>query len=157
MAPQDRDEEQQEQGFTVSDKRLFTKEGARREGSSRPEPSRTETPPPPPPRRGQPSMQGTPPPGAGMPPEDDVPPADFSTYVIMLANTVMMLLGQVPDPVTQQRRLDLTQAKHTVDILMMLKEKTQGNLSAEEMKLLDDVLPQLQMAYVSISRQAGAG
>jgi hypothetical protein len=93
-----------------------------------------------------------------MPPEDDeVPPADFSTYVIMLANTVMMLLGQVPDPITQQRRLDLTQAKHTIDILMMLKGKTQGNLDAEEIKLLEDVLPQLQMAYVSIRRQAGAG
>lgn len=93
---------------------------------------------------------------AGMPPESDVPPADFSTYVIMLANTVMMMLGQVPDPVTQQRHLDLTQAKHTIDILMMLKEKTQGNLNAEEEKLLEDVMPQLQMAYVQISRQAGA-
>ncbi len=158
MAPQDREEEQQEQGFTVSDKRLFTKEGARREDSVRPEPTRPE-PPPPPPRSAEPSMQPEPPPGAemGMPPEGDVPPADFSTYVIMLANTVMMLLGQVPDPVTQQRRLDLTQAKHTVDILMMLKEKTQGNLNAEEEKLLEDVLPQLQMAYVSVSQQAGAG
>ncbi|WP_143308244.1 DUF1844 domain-containing protein, partial [Candidatus Entotheonella palauensis] len=130
----------------------------RREGSSRPEPSRPEPPPPPPPpRAAEPSMADSPPPGAGMPPEGDVPPADFSTYVIMLANTVMMMLGQVPDPVTQQRRLDLTQAKHTIDILMMLQEKTRGNLDAEEMKLLDDVMPQLQMAYVSISRQAGAG
>jgi len=75
----------------------------------------------------------------------------------MLANTVMMLLGQVPDPVTQQRRLDLAQAKHTIDILIMLKAKTQGNLDAEETQLLEDVLPQLQMAYVSISRQAGVG
>lgn len=92
-----------------------------------------------------------------MPPGGEAPPTDFSTYVIMLANTVMMLLGQVPDPVTQQRRLDLGQAKHTIDILRMLKAKTQGNLDAEEMQLLEDVLPQLQMAYVSISRQAGVG
>ncbi len=152
MAPQDREEEQQETGFTVSDKRLFTKDGARREGSARPEPSR---PAPPPTRAAEPAPP--PEPGPGMPPEGDVPPADFSTYVIMLANTVMMLLGQVPDPVTQQRRLDLTQAKHTIDILMMLQEKTQGNLNTEEMKLLEEVLPQLQMAYVSMSRQAGAG
>jgi hypothetical protein len=40
---------------------------------------------------------------------------------------------------------------------MMLQGKTQGNLDAEEIKLLEDVLPQLQMAYVSIRRQAGAG
>ncbi|ETX02778.1 MAG: hypothetical protein ETSY1_02405 [Candidatus Entotheonella factor] len=157
MTPQDREEEQQEQGFTVSDKRLFTKDGARREGSARPEPSRPEPPPPPPPpRAAEPPRPESPSSGAGMPPEGDVPPADFSTYVIMLANTVMMMLGQVPDPVTQQRRLDLTQAKHTIDILMMLQEKTRGNLDAEEIKLIDDVMPQLQMAYVSISRQAGA-
>jgi hypothetical protein len=81
---------------------------------------------------------------------------DFSTYVVMLANTVMMLLGQVPDPSTQQRYLDLPQAKHTIDILMMLRDKTQGNLTAEEAKLLEDVMPQLQMAYVSVSRQAKA-
>lgn len=169
MAPQDREEEQQEQGFTVSDQRLFTKDGARREGDPRPEPTRPAPPPPQaaePPRSAQPPEQAAPetpldagfdPTAAEMPPESDVPPADFSTYVIMLANTVMMLLGQVPDPVTQQRRLDLTQAKHTVDILMMLAEKTKGNLNAEEEKLLEDVLPQLQMAYVQISRQAGAG
>ena len=104
MASRDREEEQQETGFIVSDKRLFTKEGARREGSERLEPSRPEPPaePPPrpaaPPRSAAPSMQEEPRSGAAMPPEGDVPPADFSTYVIMLANTVMMLLGQVPDP-----------------------------------------------------------
>jgi hypothetical protein len=74
----------------------------------------------------------------------------------MLANTVMMLLGQMPDPATQQRHLDLPQAKHTIDILMMLRDKTRGNLTAEEAKLLEDVMPQLQMAYVSVSRQAKA-
>ncbi len=172
MAPQDREEEQQEeQGFTVSDKRLFTKEGARREGDPRPEPARPATPPPPP--RSAESSRSSAPPGQAapeapsgarpdpsmgeMPPESDVPPADFSTYVIMLANTVMMMLGQVPDPMTQQRRLDLPQAKHTIDILMMLTEKTKGNLNTEEEKLLEEVMPQLQMAYVQISRQAGAG
>lgn len=157
MAPQDREDEQQEQGFTVSDKRLFTREGARREGSERPAPS--PPPPPPPPRAAEPARQRGPEraPSAGRPPQGDIPPADFSTYVIMLANTVMMLLGQVPDPVTQQRRLDIGQAKHTIDILAMLKEKTQGNLNTEEETLLADVLPQLQMAYVSIRRQAGAG
>jgi hypothetical protein len=68
----------------------------------------------------------------------------------------MMLLGQMLDPATQQRHLDLPQAKHTIDILMMLRDKTRGNLTAEEAKLLEDVMPQLQMAYVSVSRQAKA-
>ncbi len=160
MAPEEREEEQAEQGFTISDKRLFTAEGERRVGEDRPEPERT---PPPPPRQETPPVQE---------PQTDaerayaqsegetasqqeMPPADFGTYVVMLANTVMMLLGQVPDPMTQQRRLDLPQAKHTIDILMMLRDKTQGNVTADEAQLLEEVLPQLQMAYVSVSRQAG--
>lgn len=164
MAPQDREEEQREQGFVVSDKRLFTKDGERRETEDRtattnqpeaertPPPQASATPPEPPP---------APPPAerpavAEPPPQQEELTIDFSTYVVMLANTVMMLLGQVPDPATQQRYLDLPQAKHTIDILMMLRDKTRGNLTAEEAKLLEDVMPQLQMAYVSVSRQANA-
>jgi hypothetical protein len=73
----------------------------------------------------------------------------------MLANNVMMFLGQFPDPTTQQRRRDLGQAKHTIDILLMLRDKTRGNLTADEAQLLQELLPQLQMAYVSASRQVG--
>jgi hypothetical protein len=73
----------------------------------------------------------------------------------MLVNTVMMSLGQFPDPMTQQRRRDLVQAKHTIDILLMLRDKTRGNLTADETRLLQELLPQLQMAYVTASRQAG--
>jgi hypothetical protein len=160
MAPQDREEEQREQGFVVSDKRLFTKDGERRETedrtatTNRPEAERTpppqaSAPPPGPPPADWPSA-------AEPPPRQEELTIDFSTYVVMLANTVMMLLGQVPDPSTQQRYLDLPQAKHTIDILIMLRDKTRGNLTAEEAKLLEDVMPQLQMAYVSVSRQAKA-
>ena len=67
----------------------------------------------------------------------------------------MMFLGQIPDPATQQPRRDLLQAKHTIDILIMLRDKTQGNQIAEEEQLLQELLPQLQMAYVSVSKQAG--
>jgi len=164
MAPQDREEEQREQGFVVSDKRLFTKDGERRETEDRTaaanRPAAERTPPP--------RAAATPPESPPAPPPADRPSAsepqprpeelaiDFSTYVVMLANTVMMLLGQMPDPATQQRYLDLPQAKHTIDILMMLRDKTRGNLTAEETKLLEDVMPQLQMAYVSVSRQANA-
>jgi hypothetical protein len=73
----------------------------------------------------------------------------------MLVNTVMMSLGQFPDPMTQQRRRDLVQAKHTIDILLMLRDKTRGNLTADEARLLQELLPQLQMAYVTASRQVG--
>lgn len=159
MAPQEREEEQREQGFVVSDKRLFTKDGERRETEDRTatanRPAAERTPPPPtPPPADRPSASEP------RPRQEELRQGeltiDFSTYVVMLANTVMMLLGQMPDPTTQQRHLDLPQAKHTIDILMMLRDKTRGNLTPEEAKLLEDVMPQLQMAYVSVSRQARA-
>lgn len=148
-------EEEAEKGFSVSDKRLFTKEGQRRPQAEQAEPSRASAPPPPrqetPPReRAQPTGAG-----AGEVPPREMPPADFSTFVALLANNVMMFLGQIPDPISQQRRRDLPQAKHTIDLLIMLREKTQGNLNPQEEALLQDLLPQLQMAYVSASRQVG--
>jgi hypothetical protein len=153
MAPQEREEEQRDQGFVVSDKRLFTKDGERRETEDRTATANRQaaerTPPPAPPPADRPSASE---PRA----RQEELAIDFSTYVVMLANTVMLLLGQMPDPATQQRHLDLPQAKHTIDILMMLHDKTRGNLTAEEAKLLEDVMPQLQMAYVSVSRQANA-
>lgn len=152
MVPQTPEEEQSERGFTVADKRLFNKTGERRPATEPPA-----TPPPTaPPRQEAPQAEAppSPPPAADMPPRD-MPPADFSTFVAMLANNVMMFLGQIPDPVSQQPRRDLAQAKHTIDILLMLRDRTQGNLTAEEDQLLQELLPQLQMAYVSVSRQAG--
>jgi Domain of unknown function (DUF1844) len=158
MAPQERGDEQGEQSFTVSDKRLFTKEGLRRDVGEPPETLRASTPPPPPPPRREaprPQEPRSDPRSGGGPARQEVPAVDFSTFVAMLANNVVMFLGQVPDPVTRQRHRDLSQARHTIDILIMLRDKTQGNLSAEEAQLLDEVLSQLQMAYVTVSRQVG--
>jgi hypothetical protein len=152
MAPQKPEEEQAEKGFTISDKRLFTREGRRRVAAEHTETQRTPSPTPEAPRveeppRPRPTTEGA--------PSRDMPPADFSTFVAMLANNVMVFLGQVPDPASKQRRRDLPQAKHTIDILIMLREKTRGNLTTEEARLLEELLPQLQMAYVSASRQVG--
>jgi len=167
MAPQTPEEEQSERGFTVADKRLFNKSGERRPTAEQPAVPPPHTPPPrpearrtsaPPPRPGatQTPRTSTPPrPGAAEAPPRGMPPADFSTFVAMLVNNVMMFLGQIPDPVSRQPRRDLPQAKHTIDILIMLRDKTQGNLTAEEDQLMKELLPQLQMAYVSASRQAG--
>jgi hypothetical protein len=151
MAPQEREEEQT-QGFTVSDKRLFTKEGQRRAAENRDEAPRANTPPPP--RQEAPRQQAPPrpQPSGARPPQQEMPAADFSNFVAMLAHNVMMFLGH-PDPVTQQRHRDLAQAKHTIDMLIMLREKTKGNLSTEEQQLLEEILSQLQMAYVTVSRQ----
>ena len=155
MASERPEEEQAEKAFSISDKRLFTKEGARRDPDSPREPPAA--PPPPPPRREAPRAEEPQPqrpePGAG--PRRDLPPADFTTLVNMLVTNAMVFLGQMPAPGSQQYLRNLPQAQHMIDLLMVLREKTQGNLTREEEQMLQDLLPQLQMAYVSVSRQVG--
>jgi hypothetical protein len=157
MASERPEEEQTEKAFTISDKRLFTKEGARRPAepeSPREAPAAT---PPPPPRREAPRAEEPqrqrPEPGAG--PRRDLPPADFATLVNMLTTNAMVFLGQIPAPGSQQYMRNLPQAQHMIDLLMVLREKTHGNLTREEDQMLQELLPQLQMAYVSVSRQVG--
>jgi len=155
MASERHEEEQAEKAFTISDKRLFTREGARRDPDSPREPPAAS--PPPPPRREAPRAEEPqrqqPEPGTG--PRRDLPPADFTTLVNMLVTNAMVFLGQMPAPGSQQYLRNLPQAQHMIDLLMVLREKTKGNLTREEEQMLEDLLPQLQMAYVSVSLQVG--
>ena len=156
MASERHEEEETEKGFVISDKRLFTKEGARRPAEPD-SPRETPATPPPPPRREAPRAEEPqrqrPEPGTG--PRRDLPPADLATLVNMLATNAMVFLGQIPAPGSQQYMRNLPQAQHMIDLLMVLREKTHGNLTQEEEQTLQDLLPQLQMAYVSVSRQGG--
>jgi len=165
MASERHEEEQAEKAFTISDKRLFTKEGARRDpDTARETPEASPPPPPPPPRREAPRAaepqrqrpepeRQRPEPGAGT--HRDLPPADFTMLVNMLVTNAMVFLGQMPAPGSQQYMRNLPQAQHMVDLLMVLREKTRGNLTPDEDQMMQDLLPQLQMAYVSASRQVG--
>lgn len=153
MASERHEEEQAEKAFTISDKRLFTREGARRE-PDRPRESPTASPPPPPrqtaPPATEPPLRSEPGPGI----RRDLPAADFVTLVNMLVTNAMVFLGQMPAPGSQQYMRNLPQAQHMIDLLMVLREKTQGNLTRDEEQMMQDLLPQLQMAYVSVSRQS---
>ena len=80
---------------------------------------------------------------------------DFASFVMMLTNNVMVFLGQVPNPVTRESQVDLEQAQHTIDVIMMLREKTRGNLTDEESGFLEELLPQLQMAFVQAKQRSG--
>ena len=156
MASERHEEEQAEKAFTVSDKRLFTKEGARRDPDT-PRETPAASPPPPPPRHEAPRatepQRQRPEPGAG--PQRDLPAADFTMLVNMLVTNAMVFLGQMPAPGSQQYMRNLPQAQHMIDLLMVLREKTRGNLTPDEEQMMQDLLPQLQMAYVSASRQVG--
>jgi len=165
MAAERHEEEQAEKAFTVSDKRLFTKEGSRRDPDTpRETPAASPPPPPPPPRREAPRAaepqrqrpepeRQRPEPETG--PRRDLPLADFTMLVNMLVTNAMVFLGQMPAPGSQQYMRNLPQAQHMIDLLMVLREKTRGNLTPDEEQMMQDLLPQLQMAYVSASRQVG--
>jgi len=58
-----------------------------------------------------------------------------------------MHLGEIPDPMTQQRELNTDAAKEAIDLLIALRDKTQGNLSDEEKKMLETLLTQLQIKF----------
>jgi len=77
-----------------------------------------------------------------------LPSASFDVLVSMLFTQAMALLGQIPDPSGEEIQINKPFAKHTIDTLEMLGEKTKGNLTDEEAKMLSEALHALRMAYV---------
>jgi hypothetical protein len=85
-------------------------------------------------------------------PEMEMPPASLVFLCTTLATQTMIAMGQIPNPLTGKAELRLKQAKHYIDTLGMLEEKTAGNRTADESALFDDLLHQLRMAYVALNR-----
>jgi len=71
----------------------------------------------------------------------------FLSLVMMLASAAWQQLGKVPHPISGKTEKDLKSAQITIDILEMLKEKTKGNISADEDKALTNVISDLQLNY----------
>lgn len=84
----------------------------------------------------------------------ELPAASLSTLVTMLATQAMIALQGMEDPGTGQRMVDLDLAKHHIDTLAILEEKTKGNVTDEEKALLDQVVYQVRMQYVQIAQAA---
>lgn len=152
---------EQDKGFTVKDRRRrFDLDDEARPVEEEPKEAqlREEAAAPPPPPDPQPDL------GQGLPDEMEMeqepqpgqrhhlPPVDFSGLILSLAHATMMHLGQIPDPSGQPMPADLELARHTIDTIAMLKEKTQGNLSPEEQQLVETALTELRMAFVQIAR-----
>ena len=78
-----------------------------------------------------------------------LPEIDFGTFVMSLATSVLVHLGEVAHPESQASEANLPLAKQTIDILGMLREKTRGNLTHEEAQLLEQLLYDLRMKYVA--------
>jgi len=79
------------------------------------------------------------------------PPSDLGALFTMFASSALINLGAVPE--TDERRLDLGQAQAAIDVLLMLRDKTRGNRSEEESRLLEDILYDLQMRFVRAARR----
>jgi hypothetical protein len=88
--------------------------------------------------------------------ETDIPgaedPASFVNFLSTLATNAAAALGAVPHPATGQRSLDLDSGKFWIDVLAMLREKTEGNLHPKEARLIEGLLGDLRMQYVTMVR-----
>jgi uncharacterized protein DUF1844 len=141
------DEKNEDQGFKVVDRRSFTADGARRETSAEQKAAKAESSRPSPPRpdpavveaEERESLEET---GSG-----------FETLVSYLSTTAMFQLGLLPGPGGERIPSDLVNAQRTIDLLEVLQQKTRGNLTLAESKLLEDVLYELRMSYVEIEKR----
>lgn len=84
------------------------------------------------------------------------PPLSFSSFVFSLGTSSLMLMGESLDPQQPAPPMNLPQAKEIIDILSMLEEKTQKNLSSDEASVLGDMLYTLRMKYVSLTSGKGS-
>jgi len=83
---------------------------------------------------------------------DDLPEVDFTTFVLSLSHSARLHLGDAPDPATGKSAVDLPMARHSIDLLGLIQEKTHGNLTGAEEHVLTQELDELRVRYVEVSR-----
>jgi hypothetical protein len=79
------------------------------------------------------------------------PPVTFSSFVISLGSSSLMLMGEQLDPQQASIPVNLPQAKEIIDLLSVLEDKTKGNLTSDEQTVLRDMLYALRMKYVTLA------
>jgi hypothetical protein len=84
--------------------------------------------------------------------EEPLPDTDFATLVLSLNHGARVNLGDAPDPATGTAVANPILVKQTIDLLAVLQEKTQGNLTSEEERILEQVLYDLRMRYVEVTK-----
>jgi hypothetical protein len=127
--------EEEEKGFVIKDRRSFGKEGDLKDEKA---PETGESPERE--KRQEPKKdEGQRPP---------LPEVNFNSLIFSLSSSAFFNLGEIADPQTGEKHKDLPLAKHSIDIIAMLGEKTKGNLNDEEQKFLDNILADLRLRYV---------
>lgn len=84
---------------------------------------------------------------------DDLPPIDFSTFIVSLRASAMLHLGSGREGKSEDSRIDLALARQEIDLLGILEEKTRGNLSGQEERLLSQILFDLRTRYIAVRDQ----
>ncbi|MEA1935984.1 MAG: DUF1844 domain-containing protein [Thermodesulfobacteriota bacterium] len=128
-------EDTHEKDFVIKDKRIFDESGEARQ----PEPEKTEE---------KITTEEKQIPKREAEEEKYLPEINFSSFVLSLSTSALYQFGDFPDPVSKKTEKNLSAAKQTIDILGMLKEKTEGNLNDKEKELLDGMLFELRVRYV---------
>jgi hypothetical protein len=123
--------EEEEKGFIIKDKRTFSETG---------EPSPEE-----PQEEEKTEEQTAPEEGTE---EGHFPEVNFATFIFSLSSSALLHFGEIADPASGEKTKNLPMAKHTIDILAMLEEKTQGNLTSDEEQLFKNILYDLRMRYI---------
>lgn len=81
-----------------------------------------------------------------------LPPATLPVLITTLATQALAMMGQIPLPGSDKPEVHLDEAKHFIDLLEMLEQKTSGNRTPEESQLLDNVLHELRMGFVTLKK-----
>ncbi len=133
------EDKQEGKGFTVQDRRRFSPETgeAREDATDSPQESAAAV-------KSSEAQKGP----AGEPHHEPLPEINFSTFVISLSTQALMHLGEIVNPISGNIDPDVPAAKQMIDLLAMIKEKTSGNLNANEDRLMQDILFDLRMKYV---------
>lgn len=127
---------EQEKGFVVKDRRMFSQEG-QPTPPEEPGPAETHDRKP-----EDPSAAGA------QPPPTPLPEINFPTFIASLNASALVHLGIIEDPVSGKAEKNLAMAKQTIDILSMLQQKTAGNLTPDEEAMLKSILYDLRILYV---------
>lgn len=82
---------------------------------------------------------------------------DFTVFITGLSMQALVSLGEIPNPLNNKKEKNLDHAKYMIDTLGMIKEKTKGNLTSDEEKILDNILYELRMKYLELTEKERTG
>ena len=131
-----KDNNSDKESFKVNDRRRFDDKGGERSADS-----------------GKSTTTSGPNPGAMQAARESAAdnPVTFSSFVMSLAMQTLIQLGETPAPEGVQIPVDVAAAKQHIDLLLMIKDKTKGNLDQNESRMIEEILHALRMAFVKKS------